>query len=471
MISWITGDKLNGPDVHPGPVLDLRLADLRPPRRHATPSHRRAGPADGAGPDRDLGLQQQRRPSTATWSRTRPYITRAARQHATCSPTPSRTARRLQRHHSNHAEREHATITVTVNVVAAAADGSIIVDYPIIYVDQRHLLGELLAVLLVERQRLRQELRPAATSTSRGNYSSSVTIAAANDIIIEGSVTTNLARDRGDRHGRQQLHPGHARRDDALGRPPRASAARPPTSPAQTLTQHADRRRDAGAQPLVHRRQLRLRRADRRHPAERRPDRQRRRSRSSSAARSARPRAARSVTGYLKNYTYDDRLEVQQPPYLFDLASASWRVVRETAACEGSDRRRSVRLLDARSAAGPRIGSAADAREALHRVRRRCRDRQPRDRDRPPGPARRGLRDRALAVPRLRRADRRLRQRPDRLLARSCAGRCRHCGEPISPRYPLTEAGLGRALGRDGAGAGYRRRRRARPRASCSARS
>jgi hypothetical protein len=43
-----------------------------------------------------------------------------------------------------------------------------------------------------------------------------------------------------------------------------------------------------------------------------------------------------SVTGYLKNYTYDDRLAVQQPPYLFDLASASWRVVRETGCVQGS---------------------------------------------------------------------------------------------------------------------------------------
>ncbi|HXV51720.1 MAG TPA: hypothetical protein VD765_00705, partial [Solirubrobacterales bacterium] len=43
-----------------------------------------------------------------------------------------------------------------------------------------------------------------------------------------------------------------------------------------------------------------------------------------------------SVTGYLKNYTYDDRLKVQQPPYLFELASASWRVVRETGCTEGA---------------------------------------------------------------------------------------------------------------------------------------
>jgi hypothetical protein len=41
-------------------------------------------------------------------------------------------------------------------------------------------------------------------------------------------------------------------------------------------------------------------------------------------------------TGYLKNYTYDDRLAVQQPPFLFDLGSSSWRVVRETSCALGS---------------------------------------------------------------------------------------------------------------------------------------
>ena len=41
------------------------------------------------------------------------------------------------------------------------------------------------------------------------------------------------------------------------------------------------------------------------------------------------------ISGYLKNYTYDDRLAAQQPPYLFDLASASWRVVRETSCVSG----------------------------------------------------------------------------------------------------------------------------------------
>jgi hypothetical protein len=40
-------------------------------------------------------------------------------------------------------------------------------------------------------------------------------------------------------------------------------------------------------------------------------------------------------TGYLKDYNYDDRLAVLQPPYLFDLSSSAWRVVRETICVAG----------------------------------------------------------------------------------------------------------------------------------------
>jgi hypothetical protein len=35
-------------------------------------------------------------------------------------------------------------------------------------------------------------------------------------------------------------------------------------------------------------------------------------------------------TGYLKDYNYDDRFEIAQPPYLFNIASSSWRIERET---------------------------------------------------------------------------------------------------------------------------------------------
>jgi len=40
-------------------------------------------------------------------------------------------------------------------------------------------------------------------------------------------------------------------------------------------------------------------------------------------------------TGYLKDYNYDDRLAVAQPPYLFDIASASWHIGRETLCVPG----------------------------------------------------------------------------------------------------------------------------------------
>jgi hypothetical protein len=40
-------------------------------------------------------------------------------------------------------------------------------------------------------------------------------------------------------------------------------------------------------------------------------------------------------TGYLKDYNYDNRFEVAQPPYLFNIASSSWRVERETLCVPG----------------------------------------------------------------------------------------------------------------------------------------
>ncbi|MFZ1995841.1 MAG: hypothetical protein WAU75_17145 [Solirubrobacteraceae bacterium] len=39
-------------------------------------------------------------------------------------------------------------------------------------------------------------------------------------------------------------------------------------------------------------------------------------------------------SGYLKNYNYDDRLQVMLPPYLFDLQNTEWSVFRETE-CSG----------------------------------------------------------------------------------------------------------------------------------------
>jgi hypothetical protein len=42
-------------------------------------------------------------------------------------------------------------------------------------------------------------------------------------------------------------------------------------------------------------------------------------------------------TGYAKDYTYDDRLKLQQPPYMFDIQNQSWKLFRETLCISGSD--------------------------------------------------------------------------------------------------------------------------------------
>jgi hypothetical protein len=42
-------------------------------------------------------------------------------------------------------------------------------------------------------------------------------------------------------------------------------------------------------------------------------------------------------SGYLKNYTYDDRLAVLLPPYLFDIATSGWRIARQTLCTPGSN--------------------------------------------------------------------------------------------------------------------------------------
>ncbi len=37
-----------------------------------------------------------------------------------------------------------------------------------------------------------------------------------------------------------------------------------------------------------------------------------------------------AVTGYLKNYNYDDRLRYQEPPNFLDPVESAWHVQRET---------------------------------------------------------------------------------------------------------------------------------------------
>jgi hypothetical protein len=43
------------------------------------------------------------------------------------------------------------------------------------------------------------------------------------------------------------------------------------------------------------------------------------------------------ATGYVKDYTYDNRLTVREPPFLFDINDASWHIERETLCVVGSD--------------------------------------------------------------------------------------------------------------------------------------
>ena len=42
-----------------------------------------------------------------------------------------------------------------------------------------------------------------------------------------------------------------------------------------------------------------------------------------------------TATAYAKNYNYDDRLRILLPPYLFDLQDTSWQIVRETSCSTG----------------------------------------------------------------------------------------------------------------------------------------
>ena len=46
--------------------------------------------------------------------------------------------------------------------------------------------------------------------------------------------------------------------------------------------------------------------------------------------------ATTAPTGYVKNYSYDDRLRYILPSYLFDLQNTSWNVVRETLCAQGA---------------------------------------------------------------------------------------------------------------------------------------
>ena len=43
----------------------------------------------------------------------------------------------------------------------------------------------------------------------------------------------------------------------------------------------------------------------------------------------------RSYTGYLKDYKYDERLAVDEPPFFLSPLNSGWKVIRETAPAAG----------------------------------------------------------------------------------------------------------------------------------------
>ena len=143
-----------------------------------------------------------------------------------------------------------------------------------------------------------------------GNYSGQLTIAAENDVVVDGNLTNSRRRDA--RAGRQQLRP-HL--------PPLLADGDQRCRVAQ---QPHGRRRDPRHQPLLHRRQLQLRRPAR-HADGARSDR-------AEVPRPGRHLRLGSNTGYIKNYIYDDRLRYVEPPNFIDPVQSAWVVGRETRA-------------------------------------------------------------------------------------------------------------------------------------------
>ena len=170
-----------------------------------------------------------------------------------------------------------------------------------------------------------------------GNYTQSLTIASDNDIIINGSITTPV--DGSGVPTRNALlglvandfvrvyHPVVGTRGNTQSDCNGSGQTQRDQRHHAVAQQPEDLRRDPRRQPLVHRRQLRLRRriAGARHAVRLRRD------------RAALPRAGRhgrqrrrQLDGYLKNYNYNDTLASEEPPYFLNPVSAQWYVPRET---------------------------------------------------------------------------------------------------------------------------------------------
>ncbi len=225
------------------------------------------------------------------------------------------------------------TITGDTDVVSGGSDVLSIVDYPIIYVSNGTCSASY-SPYFSSSANVYNKSSDCGNVYVSGNYSSSLTIAAQNDIIIEGSVTTNLSgtavMGMVANNFIRVMHGVTTRSGTTQGQC--GSAA---NVAAQTLS---SLRIDAAVLALTH--SFIVDNFDCGAPIGGTPP---------TAGLIVNGVIAQlfrgtvgttsggsSVTGYLKNYTYDDRLKVQQPPYLFELASASWRVVRETGCTEGA---------------------------------------------------------------------------------------------------------------------------------------
>ncbi len=225
------------------------------------------------------------------------------------------------------------TMTITGPNVSGGSDTLSIVDYPIVYVDNGTCTASY-SPYFSQSANVYNKNSVCGNVYVSGNYSSSLTIAAQNDIIIEGSVTTNLSgtavMGMVANNFIRVMHGVTTRSGTTQGQC--GSAA---NVAAQTLT---TARIDAAVLALNH--SFIVDNFDCGAPIGGTPP---------SGGLEVNGVIAQlfrgtvgttsggsSVTGYLKKYAYDDRLKVQQPPYLFDLASASWRVVRETSCVEGT---------------------------------------------------------------------------------------------------------------------------------------
>ena len=213
------------------------------------------------------------------------------------------------------------TASVTVNGVAQPSVN--LANDPIIYVTN----GAGCSATYSPYNVTYSNTSPCGNVYVRGTYSSSLTIAAANDIIIDGNVTTNLS-------GTAVLGlvaNNFIRVQHGVTTRSAATAYSCGSASNVAAQSHANLRIDAAVLGIRH--SFIVDNYDCGAPLGQLEV-------NGAIAQLFRGTVGTSsggsaVTGYLKDYTYDDRLRFQQPPFLFDLGSASWRVVRETLCVPG----------------------------------------------------------------------------------------------------------------------------------------